>query len=168
MQISAEIVAFVPPGGTQCGYSRVNSHDVSPTEWKNPSVLGASGKSCPKQVPKDVRMRKAWHRGAPRPASLSWVSDLEIRSRLGVIAEGDGINLSRREVKQWIHKSLRSTDVCAFRVGKVEEPCRYSPCAQQGGTDGKSIRAQRRKSSGQLHGERIWTRFIFNHSAGSY
>lgn len=99
MQISAEIVAFVPPGGTQCGYSRVNSHDVSPTEWKNPSVLGASGKSCPKQVLKDVRMRKAWHRGAPRPASLSWVSDLEIRSRLGVIAEGDGINLSRREVK---------------------------------------------------------------------
>lgn len=153
MQISTEVAAFVLPGGTKRG----NSHDVSSTEWKNPLVLGASDKSCPKQgwVLKDVCMRKAWHRGAPRSASLSWVSDLEIRSRPGVSSEGDGINLFRREVKQWISKSSRSTDVCAFRVGKVEEPCRYSPCTQQGGTDGESIRAQRRKSSGQLHGERI-------------
>lgn len=48
MQISAEVVALIPPGGTQGG----PAHELSPAEWRtsvqrHPELLGTSGKSFP-------------------------------------------------------------------------------------------------------------------------
>lgn len=92
-----------------------NSPELPPAEWKklsvqrHPWLLGAGGKSSPRQgwVLQDVCTQKPWHRGATRPASLSWGSDLEI--------EIPGLGPAQKGMRKPLCRGSESTDQPAFK-----------------------------------------------------
>lgn len=127
MQISfTEVAACVPPGGTQGG----SSHRLSSTGWKDPMVLGTSGK---RWVLKDICMMKARHR-SPETSQPVWVSDLNMRSRPRasqkvIKHQNQTKNLFRRQVNRG-SASLQGALMCVhLGWGQSGSPTGTSLCS---------------------------------------